>query len=311
MKIKMNESHMNKLLIVLLFSLIFSAVPAIAQSVNEALNQFGGKILVLRHPLENNSQQYDANGKPLNGTDEGPWTVYGGILIDHVSLRADQLRIEGRRMLFLFEKGQLKLMEFKTLKDRKKAPFPPQVKLEIKLEHPLDSDEQAHAVLNRIFFLNSSDFLNSLPEFWRKCLADQLTYDPSQAQETEFRWKEPSPPKRELVHMEPAATRDSNTDPDRTVFHVGPGVSAPRATFTPEPQFSEIARYEKFQGVLVASVIVGTDGRLHGIRIVRPLGLGLDDSALSALQTWRFDPGKHDGKPVAVEMSIEVSFNLY
>lgn len=126
-------------------------------------------------------------------------------------------------------------MEFKTLKDRKKAPFPPQVKLEIKLEHPLDSDEQAHAVLNRIFFLNSSDFLNSLPEFWRKCLADQLTYDPSQAQETEFRWKEPSPPKRELVHMEPAATRDSNTDPDRTVFHVGPGVSAPRATFTPEP----------------------------------------------------------------------------
>jgi len=301
---------MHRRLIFLFLVFLAASVPASAQSASAALNQFNGKILVLRHPLENNSQQYDAEGNPLSGV-EGPWTVYGGILIDHVSLRSDQLRIEGRRMLFLFEKGRPKLMEFKTLKDRRVEPFKPQVKLEIKLEHPLDSDEQAHALLGRIFFLNSSDFSNSLPEFWRKYLADKLTYDPSQAQEAEFSWKEPPSPKRELVHMEPAATRDSNPDPDQTIFHVGPGVSTPRATFTPEPQFSEIARYEKFQGVIVASVIVGTDGRLHGIRVVRPLGLGLDDSALSTLQTWRFDPAKRDGKPVAVEMNIEVDFHLY
>src|SRR5215472_6019222 len=286
-------------------------VPVAAQNAAESLNPFQGKILLLRHPLENKSQQYDAQGTPLNGTVEGPWTVYGGILVDHVSLRADQLRLEGRRMLFLFEKGQFKLMEFKTLKDRRAAPFPPQVKLEIKLDHPLDSDEQAHALLGRIFFLNSSDFLDSLPELWQKYLADRFTYDPSQALEAEFSWKEPPPPKRELVHIEPAATTDSNTDPDRTVFHVGAGVAAPRVIFSPAPEFSEIARYEQFQGVLVTSVVVGTDGRLHNIRVLRPLGLGLDDSALSTLQTWRFDPAKRDGKPVAVEMNIEVDSHLY
>lgn len=301
---------MQTKLISLFLVVLATTVPAPAQSAGDALKQFNSKILVLHHPLQSNSQQYDGEGKPLNGADEGPWTVYGGILIDHISLHSDQLRIEGRRILFLFEKGQFKLMEFKTLKDRKKPPFPPEVKLEIKLDHPLDSAEQAQTVLGRIFVLNSADFLNSLPEFWRKCLADRLTYDPSQAMEAEFSWKEPLQDNHKPMHLEPTATSK-----DQTVFHVGQGIAAPRVTYAPEPSFSEIARYEKFhekfQGIVTFTVIVGTDGRLHDVHVLHPLGLGLDDSAFATLQTWRFDPGKRNGEPVAVEMNIEVSFNLY
>jgi len=303
---------MHRRMIFFFLVVLTTTMPAAAQSASDALNQFHGKILLLRHPLENHSQQYDAEGNPLNGAGEGPWTVYSGILIDQVSLQADQLRMEGRRMLFQFEKGQVKLMEFKKLRNRRDPPFPPQVKLEMKLEHPLDSAEQANAALSHIFFLNSSDFLNSLPEFWQECLANGFTYDPSQPQEAEFRWNEPPRDNRKMVHIEPAATRDRKiAGPEPDVLHIGSGVSAPRPTFTPEPQFSEIARYEQFQGVLVTRVIVGTDGRLHGIQVLRPLGLGLDDSALTALQTWRFDPSKRDGQPVAVEMNIEVAFHLY
>ena len=59
------------------------------------------------------------------------------------------------------------------------------------------------------------------------------------------------------------------------------------------------------------NLIVGNDGTVHHIRLVRPLGLGLDESARSMIQTWRFQPATRDGQPVAVEMNVEVAFNLY
>lgn len=95
------------------------------------------------------------------------------------------------------------------------------------------------------------------------------------------------------------------------IFHVGEGVSAPRAIYTPEPEFSEEARKAKYQGVVVLSIIVGTDGRVHNPRVVRALGMGLDEKAIEGVKTWKFDPSKKDGRAVAVEMNIEVAFNLY
>src|SRR5579859_8194348 len=95
------------------------------------------------------------------------------------------------------------------------------------------------------------------------------------------------------------------------IFHVGDGVSAPRPIFTPEPEFSEEARKAKYQGVVVLNIVVGTDGRVHNPRVVRSLGMGLDEKAIEGVKTWKFDPSKKDGRAVAVEMNIEVAFNLY
>jgi TonB family protein len=95
------------------------------------------------------------------------------------------------------------------------------------------------------------------------------------------------------------------------LFHIGDGVSAPKPIYTPEPEFSEEARKAKYQGVVVLSGIIGVDGRVHNPRIVRSLGMGLDEKALAVVKLWKFDPGKKDGRPVAVEMGLEISFNLY
>jgi TonB family protein len=94
-------------------------------------------------------------------------------------------------------------------------------------------------------------------------------------------------------------------------YRVGGGVSAPRAIFRPEPEYSEEARKAKFQGTVVLSVVVGPDGRTHDIRVRRSLGLGLDEKAVETVRTWRFEPARKDGQPVAVLISIEVNFRLY
>jgi periplasmic protein TonB len=94
-------------------------------------------------------------------------------------------------------------------------------------------------------------------------------------------------------------------------FRVGNGVSAPRALDTPDPEYSEEARKAKYQGVVVLWLVVGPDGKPRDIRVSRPLGMGLDQKAIEAVQRWRFEPAMKDGRPVAVQINVEVNFRLY
>src|SRR6266404_788357 len=95
------------------------------------------------------------------------------------------------------------------------------------------------------------------------------------------------------------------------VFKVGGGVSAPKAIFAPDPEYSEEARKAKYQGTCAVSLIVGPDGKPRDIRVARSLGLGLDEKAIEAVNQWKFDPAQKDGKPVAVAINVEVQFRLY
>jgi periplasmic protein TonB len=94
-------------------------------------------------------------------------------------------------------------------------------------------------------------------------------------------------------------------------YRVGGGVSAPRVLSQPDPEYSEEARKAKYQGTVVLWVVVGPDGRTHDIRVQRSLGMGLDEKAMEAVRTWKFDPAKKDGQPVAVQINVEVNFRLY
>jgi TonB family protein len=95
------------------------------------------------------------------------------------------------------------------------------------------------------------------------------------------------------------------------VYRIGGGVSAPVAIFTPEAEFSDEARRAKYQGVVLISLIVDSQGNPQNPRVVRPLGMGLDEKALEAVRKYKFKPAMKEGKPVAVMMSIEVNFRLY
>ena len=95
------------------------------------------------------------------------------------------------------------------------------------------------------------------------------------------------------------------------VFRVGGGVSAPKAIYAPDPEYSEEARKAKYQGTCVLSLIVGPDGKPREIRVARSLGLGLDEKAIEAVHQWKFEPAQKDGRPVAVAINVEVQFRLY
>ena len=94
-------------------------------------------------------------------------------------------------------------------------------------------------------------------------------------------------------------------------YSVGGSVTAPIPIYKPEPPYSEEARKAKYQGTVVVLIIVDTQGSVTDARVVKPLGLGLDEKALDTVRTWKFKPGMRNGIPVPVRVMIEVSFRLF
>ncbi len=92
------------------------------------------------------------------------------------------------------------------------------------------------------------------------------------------------------------------------VFHLGPGIEAPFVAAKTRPAYSDEARLAKLEGSVLLSLVVGGDGHVRDIRVARPLGLGLDESAVDNVGTWHFNPGKKDGIPADVAVQEEVFF---
>jgi TonB family protein len=96
------------------------------------------------------------------------------------------------------------------------------------------------------------------------------------------------------------------------LYRVGGGVSVPVVLNDVQAEFSDEARRDKYQGVCIVSIIVDTQGNPQNPRVVRPLGMGLDEKALEAVRKYKFKPAMKDGKtPVPVMVNIEINFRLY
>ncbi len=95
------------------------------------------------------------------------------------------------------------------------------------------------------------------------------------------------------------------------VYSVGGGVSAPIPIYKPEPAYSEEARKAKYQGTVVLFIVVDASGAVTTCRVIKPLGLGLDEKAVETVRTWKFKPALKNGTPVPVQVTVEVSFRLF
>jgi TonB family protein len=92
------------------------------------------------------------------------------------------------------------------------------------------------------------------------------------------------------------------------VFRPGTDVQAPFVVAKAKPEYTEEARLAKLEGSVLLSLVVGADGHPRDIQVARPLGLGLDESAVENLRAWQFRPGTKNGTPVDVLVNEEVFF---
>jgi len=91
-----------------------------------------------------------------------------------------------------------------------------------------------------------------------------------------------------------------------------PGVTLPTVVQEVKPQYTAEAIANRIQGAVLLSAVVMRDGTVGEVNVIRSLDTtyGLDASAVFAAKQWRFNPGMKDGVPVAVRVTIEMTFTL-
>ena len=89
-------------------------------------------------------------------------------------------------------------------------------------------------------------------------------------------------------------------------------VSLPKCAYCPDPQYTDEAREARLQGAVTLLVLVSADGRASQIRIVRGIGLGLDDRAAQAIRAWKFIPARDAAhRAIPAWVTVEAVFRLF
>ena len=95
--------------------------------------------------------------------------------------------------------------------------------------------------------------------------------------------------------------------------HIGGPVSAPKVISQVIPEFSDEAKKDKTftGGKVLVHLLVDVNGNPQHVRVVRGVGEGLDEKAVEAVKQYKFTPAMENGKPVLVELNIEVNFQRF
>jgi TonB family protein len=104
----------------------------------------------------------------------------------------------------------------------------------------------------------------------------------------------------------PDGSHEASAAAQKTAARIDPPVVISKH----EPKYSSEARKAGLQGSVLVSLVVGTDGIPQNVKVLRGLGLGLDEKAVEAVQGWKFQPARKAGEPIAVPAQVEVNFRL-
>ena len=93
-------------------------------------------------------------------------------------------------------------------------------------------------------------------------------------------------------------------------YRGGSGIQPPRLLKEVKADYTEAARRARLSGNVVLEIVVRRDGGIGDVRVLRGLGMGLDERAVAAVRQWQFAPAERLGQPVDVVVEVAVEFRL-
>jgi TonB family protein len=111
------------------------------------------------------------------------------------------------------------------------------------------------------------------------------------------------------TNASPTQTPTSAPDSDLP-RKIGGKVSAPKLIHTAYPEYTEWAKQEKINGTVVLKLVVDRNGLPQNVHVVQSLGYGLDENAVATVKKYRFKPALEAGKPVPVELNIQMKYEM-
>lgn len=95
----------------------------------------------------------------------------------------------------------------------------------------------------------------------------------------------------------------------KALFVTG-NIRHPRKINETPPQYTEEARKEGVQGLVILQALINEQGLVEDVEVVQRLPLGLTEAAIESLRQWTFEPATLDGEPVAVFYNLTFNFRL-
>ncbi len=126
-----------------------------------------------------------------------------------------------------------------------------------------------------------------------------------------------------LLLTVPLGAQSADPQPDANgIYHTGNGIGVPQCIHKALPETTEAARKRKTSGVAIVQIVVEPDGTVGSAQIVKSVAeayknkedhdaaLTLDPKAVDAARQFRFEPTIVKGKPVALELKVEIGFQF-
>jgi len=253
---------------------VFTAITVRAQSTQADI-----EARLLHQPLyllglwQDDNLKFDSSGCLLAPSAPLPFTL-SGIEITKVQLKPDRLLLTGRRFGLVFKDLTLQRVALKHEGIHLELAVPP-------------TGDYAPA-LGKIFTADLADLIPLMAPQWQNFATKNFGHS---------------------AVPTTAATEQPKSLP--SVRRVGGGVFPPKVLYAPEPEFTQSARDLKIGGKCLVYFQIGTDGKISRVSIIRPIGVGLDERAITAVQSYKFAPATENGGPVRVEMNVEVNFQVF
>jgi TonB family protein len=230
--------------------------------------------------------KFDAQGHPFGSYKTAPFTVCG-MHVAKVSLHGSHLKLEGEREGITFDREGTMTRQTMMVSA---GPGPNNLKPE-KLSVEIDNG-------------NGSDFSPAIDAV--------LTEDPGRLTPTLPEMWQPYFKKHFSATQIPVQTNSAQPAAHAArAEHIGGTVHAPKLIHNVEPEFNEYARRLKYSGNVQIYLWVDEDGSTSHVSVVRPAGMGLDEKAVEAVKQYRFSPATRDGKPIKVDLYIDVNFQIF
>jgi TonB family protein len=280
-------------------------------------DQYKDKSFVLRGFNQGARLTYDSGGVPDSASaNPGDWTVDGFVRVTSVDLSGQRLTIKAER-LYLgvaggmgFQFWQPKLDKDKEKKEKKAR----ELRIEVAVNPGGDT---AEAALSKIFLTADDRLAELVPDHWKPCLLAAST-GKAAMHLTDCRFSLEFAAIPGVVFPSEENRRPEKADSDATALYgeivpnTDRSITPPKIVNQLNPEFSEEARSTKYQGSITLAITVDKTGRAKSIRIMRPIGVGLDQKAVEAVSKWQFEPALKDGEPIAMApIMVEVDFHLY
>ena len=234
-----------------------------------------GRALFLRGFYLNDELTYNASGKVRGEPKVGDWTLAAVNVLKVARRGTDEIELDGVRAAARYNPENHEF-ERHVLKDEK---------VQVVVADPGDAT-RLEAELAEIFSVGiDPEMQAAMPDYWRH-------------------------------YFNPALSWPQDALDGQTIYPMdGPGelskdVIAPRVDHRVEAKFDDRALRDKVQGAVELRLVVDASGVPRRVKIARPLGYGLDASAVEAVEKWRFVPGMKAGRAVPTELVVEQQFTL-